>query len=231
MQAHSSLTCLDFPSPVLQLSMSFHGVAVLRNSDAYTWGRNDNFQCGTGDTSVSYTPLLVRGPWSSRGVSSFARGDSHTVFLDMEGKVFMAGGCFMTGEWVLRKTFTRVLGLPPNIVAVAAQRDRVVYVCSKGGVYEGGVFAGGFSDVPVQCVPHPVPLPMALCLSGANLVPRAIHPDGMLAFAMGLHRRLGAESACRALSNDVVLRVMQARDASVNEAEDRRLGTAISASC
>ena len=226
-----SLTRLEFPSPVLQLSMRYHGVAVLSNGDAYTWGRNESFQCGSGDTNMSHTPLLVRGPWSSRGVSSFACGDAFTVVVDMEGRVFMAGRCCMTGECCrtgervlqLRETFTRVLGLPPTIVAVAADRNRAMYVDIDGGVSEGGVFAGGRSDVP--------PPSAALRMSGANLAPRAIHPDGMLAFAMGLHRRLGAESACRALSNDVVLRVMQARDASVNEAEDRRLGTAISASC
>ena len=255
MQAHSSLTCLDFPSPVLQLSMSFHGVAVLRNGDAYTWGRNDNFQCGTGDTSVSYTPLLVRGPWSSRGVSSFACGNAHTVFLDMTGKVFMAG--LSTHDGSTNETFTSVLGLPPTIVAVLSfdtdfgRRDRDVYICKDGGVYEGGVLAGGFSDVPVQHVPlfsgrikplspgpirpgarvlaslePAVPQSMTLQTSGVNLAPRAIYPANMLAFTMGLHHRLGAGSKCRVLENDVLLKIMRQDEAS-NECEHRRNGTAL----
>ena len=220
-----SLTSLKFPSPVLQLAMYFHGAAVLRNGDLYTWGRNDIFQCGTGDTNVSHAPLLVHGPWSSRGVSSFACCYSHTTIVDLEGNAFVTGAT----DNLPNETFTRVLGLPPTIVAVTSDDDRVVYVCKHGGIYEGGYCAGGFSDVPVQLIPHPVPLPMALQMSGVNLAPRAIYPAHMLAFAMGLHRRLGVVSACRVLVHDIVLRVKRAGDANDNECEDRLRGTAISA--
>ena len=222
-----SLTHLEFPSSVLQLSMNHHGVAVLRNGDLYTWGRNDCYQCGTGDTGVSYRPLLVHGGWSSRGVSSFACGVRHTVIVDMAGAAFMAGFCFMTFDHV-NTVFARVHGLP-KIVAVASDTSRAVFVGGDGEVYEGGVLAGGFSDVPAQLVPHPVPLPMALQASGVNLAPRAIYPAKMLAFAMGLHRRLGVDSACRVLVHDTVLRVKRAGDASGSECEDRRRGTSVQA--
>lgn len=220
---HRSLTCLEFPSPVLQLSMYYHGVAVTRNGDLYTWGRNDCYQCGTGDTRQSCTPLLVHGPWSSRGVSSFACGSLHTVLVDMEGAAFTAGLCFTTRDQFIR-TFTRVPGLP-KIVAVASADTRAVFVCTDGGVHESGACASGFSDVPEQRVLRTVPSRMALQMSGASLAPRAIHPAKMLAFAMGLHQRLGAESACRVLPNDLVLRVLRTGVARVNESESRRLGT------
>ena len=223
-----SLAHLEFPSPVLQLSMYFHGAAVLRNGEFFTWGRNNQFQCGSGNTNVSHVPLLVRGPWSSRGVSSFSCGIMHTAIVDMEGKAFITGWCATTDE-LQNERFTRVIGLPPNIVAVVSDSDRSAFVSGDGGVYEGGVSAGGFSDIPAQLIPHPLPLPMALQMSGVNLAPRGIYPAHMLAFAMGLHRRLGVVSACRVLVHDIVLRVKRAGDANDNECEDRLRGTAISA--
>ena len=226
-----ALTRMPFPSPVVQLSMCTHGAAVTRGGDLFTWGRNAQFQCGSETMVVSKTPQQRSGRWSPRGVSSAECGRMHTLIVDMVGRVFRAGRCVVNIEYH-HTTFAELPGVPANILSVAAGDNRLVCLDSDGGVHEGGFATGGFSADPVWVSAiqwHRESPPMALQMSGVSLDPRAVCPTRTLAFAMGMHRRLGAASVVRGLLDDVAARVKLATEPSVNETEDRRMGRRIAA--
>jgi len=227
-----ALTRMPFLSSVVQLSMHTHCAAVTRDGDLFTWGRNAQFQCGSGDMVVSKTPQERRGLWSPHGVSSAECGRMHTLIVDMVGRVFQAGRCVVNIEYH-HTTFKELLNVPVKILAVATGDNRLVCLDSDGGLYEGGFVTGGFSAAPVWVLDiqsNRVPPPMTLQVSGVSLDPRAVCPVRKLAFAMCLHVRLGAESACRVLTDDVAFRVMLVTGSSVNETEDRRMGKHIGCS-
>ncbi|WKX92650.1 hypothetical protein Q1695_010576 [Nippostrongylus brasiliensis] len=67
-----------------------HCVAVSAGGGVYVWGHNEYGQLGTGDTLPRTTPVFLEGMSSMHIVEAYC-GDSHTLLLSQEGRLFACG--------------------------------------------------------------------------------------------------------------------------------------------
>ncbi|HIG34196.1 MAG TPA: hypothetical protein EYQ11_04900 [Candidatus Poseidoniales archaeon] len=70
---------------------SHHTCAILDDSSAYCWGRNDNGQLGDGTTNNSTTPVRVSMP-SGLGVAEITAGNFHSCAVATNASVYCWGG-------------------------------------------------------------------------------------------------------------------------------------------
>ncbi|ETN85557.1 HECT-domain protein [Necator americanus] len=67
-----------------------HCVAISAGGGVYVWGQNDYGQLGTGDTLPRSTPFFLEGMSAMHIIEAFC-GDSHTLLLSQEGRLFAFG--------------------------------------------------------------------------------------------------------------------------------------------
>uniref|UniRef100_A0A158P5R9 tRNA (cytosine(34)-C(5))-methyltransferase n=1 Tax=Angiostrongylus cantonensis TaxID=6313 RepID=A0A158P5R9_ANGCA len=67
-----------------------HCVVVSAGGGIYSWGHNEYGQLGTGDTSPRSTPFFLEGMGSMHIIEAYC-GDSHTLLLSEEGRLFAFG--------------------------------------------------------------------------------------------------------------------------------------------
>ncbi|XGW20104.1 hypothetical protein V3C99_003715 [Haemonchus contortus] len=67
-----------------------HCVAISAGGGVYVWGHNEYGQLGTGDTLPRSSPFFLDGMSSMRIIEAYC-GDSHTLLLSQEGRLFAFG--------------------------------------------------------------------------------------------------------------------------------------------
>ncbi|KAK6729570.1 hypothetical protein RB195_006550 [Necator americanus] len=67
-----------------------HCVAISAGGGVYVWGQNEYGQLGTGDTLPRSTPFFLEGMSAMHIIEAFC-GDSHTLLLSQEGRLFAFG--------------------------------------------------------------------------------------------------------------------------------------------
>ncbi|KAJ1345627.1 hypothetical protein KIN20_000202 [Parelaphostrongylus tenuis] len=67
-----------------------HCVVVSAGGGVYSWGHNEYGQLGTGDTSPRSAPFFLEGMGSMHIIEAYC-GDSHTLLLSEEGRLFAFG--------------------------------------------------------------------------------------------------------------------------------------------
>ncbi|GMT27543.1 hypothetical protein PFISCL1PPCAC_18840, partial [Pristionchus fissidentatus] len=68
-----------------------HWAALTSSGTVVVWGKNDMGQLGTGDTMFRAKPVVLAS-LSEMKVVDIALGDSHSLFLTQDGRVFACGG-------------------------------------------------------------------------------------------------------------------------------------------
>jgi alpha-tubulin suppressor-like RCC1 family protein len=123
----------------------------------YAWGRNDFGQVGDGSTTTPRTaPKAIP---SVTGVIRLAAGDSHTLALTWDGRVFAWGynnsGRLGDGTTQNQSSPVLVPGLS-DVVAIAAGASHSLALTANGSVYAWGV---GTSGQLGQGSPTSLPVP------------------------------------------------------------------------
>ncbi|EYC41467.1 hypothetical protein Y032_0568g55 [Ancylostoma ceylanicum] len=67
-----------------------HCVAISAGGGVYVWGHNEYGQLGTGDTLPRPTPFFLEGMSAMHIIEAYC-GDSHTLLLSQEGRLFAFG--------------------------------------------------------------------------------------------------------------------------------------------
>jgi alpha-tubulin suppressor-like RCC1 family protein len=84
----------NLPYNVIQVACGgIHSVALTEFGDVYTWGCNDDFALGRGDVAEEYlVTKITEGFGRDQGqIVAIDAGDSHTLFLSMDGNVYSCG--------------------------------------------------------------------------------------------------------------------------------------------
>ena len=76
--------------PIARISVGgIHSIALTTTGEVWSWGCNDD--CALGRSGAENVPGRVRGLLNGRFVQRIACGDSHSIALDSEGRVFAWG--------------------------------------------------------------------------------------------------------------------------------------------
>jgi alpha-tubulin suppressor-like RCC1 family protein len=121
-----------------------HTVLATPQGLLYAWGRNNFGQIGDGSTTTPRTaPKAIP---SVTGVISLAAGDSHTLALTWDGRVFAWGynNSGRLGDGTTQNQSSPVL-VPSlsNVVAIAAGASHSLALTANGSVYAWGVGTSG----------------------------------------------------------------------------------------
>jgi len=175
-------------SPVT-IGASTHALIVTRDGGMWTWGKNVDGELGLGDTTPRATPTRVPVEAICSALSTF----SNTLVLTMSGHVLGCGRHYAGG------VLTPVAGAPQSAV-LALHR-------AGGGVIDvdGGIWSWEHQALYNKTHVHSVP---RMLFSGIDRFGGAVQTPLVLAFAMGMHARLGESSALHALSGDLARRVL-----------------------
>uniref|UniRef100_A0A1I7XGZ0 SAM_MT_RSMB_NOP domain-containing protein n=1 Tax=Heterorhabditis bacteriophora TaxID=37862 RepID=A0A1I7XGZ0_HETBA len=134
--------------PIVRVSAGGrHCVALSASGAVYTWGQNDFGQLGTGDMRGRPTPYFLEG-MSSMGIVEVCCGDSHTVLLNKEGRLFGFGsdaygqlGCGRKfDKHITPAAVTELMG--SHVTRVACGRNHTIVIIG-GRVYPFGQNANG----------------------------------------------------------------------------------------
>ncbi|MCT4612577.1 MAG: GBS Bsp-like repeat-containing protein, partial [Clostridia bacterium] len=131
-----------------------HGVVLKTDGRVYSWGRNRNYQLGTGGGTTSYSPGLtsVRGGETGAtyltGIKDVAAGSNFSVALKEDGTVFAWGnndsGQLGDGTKISRSTPVKVRGgetgdtYLTGVKEISADGSRVIVLKEDGSVYSWG---------------------------------------------------------------------------------------------
>jgi len=189
---------------VVVFAIERHSLAVLADGSMYATGNNMCGQLGTGHRDDLMTFTRVCG-----GVASAAVGKKHSVIVLRNGEVHECGHIQDSMMEIVTR-FTRTEGLPA-MRQVVTGGNRKGGVCNNGAFFEWGPCAGGFSEGPLPVLPHDMDLLPTMMLTGISLAERTrpLPETHVVAFAMGLHARIGAGNALRTFPDDVVRRIVE----------------------
>jgi len=120
----------------------YHSAFLTNDGKVYSCGSNGSGQLGLGDTINRNVPTLISTNIGSLTISDITCGDSHSLFLTNDGKVYSCGsnssGQLGLGDTTNRNVPTLINSLPPisYIVCGAAYslfitNDRRVYSCGS----------------------------------------------------------------------------------------------------
>lgn len=124
---------------VISGPMANHSIIIAANGTAYTWGRNEDGQLGTGDTVNRYNPL----PVSIDGVrfKGGACGLSHSFLISTGGDLYSTGANQMyqlgTGRKDPKLDWSHIKDVH-DCVAVGAGRDFSVITNVDGAIFSCG---------------------------------------------------------------------------------------------
>lgn len=140
-------------------------IALKSDGTVWAWGNNSKGQLGNGSTANSNIPMPVIGLDNVK-IAAISAGNSHTVALDSNGKVW-AWGNNISGQLGNGSTTSSNIPLPVvgldnvEIVAISAGRNHTVALDSAGKVWSWGY---NITNVNI-----PVPAPV-IGLDGIKIV-------------------------------------------------------------
>jgi alpha-tubulin suppressor-like RCC1 family protein len=124
----------------------------MTSGNLYTWGYNQNGQCGLGHTNQVGTPTLaatnVIDVYDHPSNSGYAAGDSRLFIKKSDGYIYCAGsnsnGALGVGDTTNRSTFTQITALGTNVTglwnmgstygcAIAQKSDYTIWVAGYNG--------------------------------------------------------------------------------------------------
>jgi len=192
-----------------------HRALVTKDGTLWTLGKNENGQLGMGDLIDRPIPMQVGvALWGSSSVHTAACGLGHTLIVTKNGKLWVCG----RGQYgVLGLGNENDQLLPVMVGESEFNREKIISVatstCHSAAITQSGtVFLWGTVDI--RTLVRTMPLPMQMPLESQHRAARwhAILPQFSLAFAMGLHHRLGSleDCLCACIDNDLVKLIMTA---------------------
>lgn len=223
---------LFLDSNVVLVAASTHSMAVTVEGNLFAWGAGKYGQLGLGDKYNRKTPTLVGGKeyFDGSSVRMVACSHSKTLVVTEEGALWTCGKIWkkmlVQQENVVHNNDSIIVPTRvdtqhfdgDNIVTVGVGFYVTLAVTQKGALYSWGT---GFDDcslhtrstglghntfyktVPTRIAPHHMKGDrVGLCLS--------LSPQHALAFAMGLHHRLGHKrgSLVNILNGDIVKNIL-----------------------
>ncbi|MDR2153288.1 MAG: hypothetical protein LBO72_10765 [Helicobacteraceae bacterium] len=125
-----------------------HFLALSSEGKTYAAGTNEYGALGLGDVSESYTFFTPVTSLESEKIARVAAGNSHSLALNSEGKVYAAGwnyeGQLGLGDTDMRENFTLVSSLSgAKIAALAAGSSHSLALDFSGRVYATGYNKNG----------------------------------------------------------------------------------------
>jgi alpha-tubulin suppressor-like RCC1 family protein len=153
-----------------------HTVALTSDGKLFAWGNNSYGQLGNGTTNSSTTPVAVdmSGVLSGKTVTAIAAGNSYTLVLTSDGKVF-AWGSNSSGQLGNGTTNSSTTPVAVDmsgalsgktVTAIAAGDAHTLAVTSNGKVFAWG--ANGYGQLGDGTTTHRT-TPVAVHMSGALL--------------------------------------------------------------
>ena len=204
-----------------------HTVAVTAGGRLYTWGDGHQGQLGHGSQTKGrdyyrQTPTLVwAGAFGGSAVMMAACGEKFTLVVTRDLTLW-ACGCGYDGQLGLSRAhiegmthaFKRVRSArfgEARIVAAAAGKNHSTAVTEDGALWTWGLGNHGQLGYFVDKT-KPVPTLVAKAVLRGRQYPiprigrcRALSSEHALAFAMGMHGRLGAASPVQCLAGEIGL--------------------------
>jgi len=178
-----------------------HRALVTKDGTLWTMGNNGHGQLGMGDLITRAVPMQVGvALWGDSCVHTAACGPVHTLIVTKSGQLWACGhginGVLGLGNeddhmlpvMVAESEFNR-----EKIISVATSRYNAAAVTQSGTV-----FLWGAVDARMHPVVRTTPVPMQMPLESQHRAGRwhIILPQFSLAFAMGVHHRLGSSDDC-----------------------------------
>lgn len=142
---------------------SYHVLAVDTAGTVLAWGRNSDGQVGDGSRQNAFAPMIVTGFPNGVTVKAVAAGDSHSLALGSDGRVYAWGanvcGRLGTGTAAPQLAPAPVTGFPDGVIitAIAAGSEHSLAAAADGAVYAWGRNAfGQLGDGTLSDRVHPV---------------------------------------------------------------------------
>lgn len=193
---------------VVNVCIMHHTLVVLKDGSLYVAGGNGHGQLGVGDLDDHHVFTHIVATSFGSGVVSAACGPTHSLVVHKTCGIFFSGQLANSSDDQVA-LFTQKQGLPAMAGVVAGIRRCAGF--SRGGeIWEWGPYASGFGEGLLPVLPHDSDMPPTMMLTGLSLVERLrpLHAAHKLAFAMGLHKRLGDRSRIKGFSDDLLNRVV-----------------------
>lgn len=194
--------CFAGSSVVIMAAGCLHNAAVTEDGRVFTWGHGGNGKLGLGDieTKVSPTPLSL-DVFGGSLVRMMTCSNKHTMAVTEEGGLWSWGvSLFPDTPDLLVPTLVQQKHFEGAKIVTATACDHVSMAVTE----EGTLYSWGYnkctSDMPsrlghVNCDRIPVPMRLSphFCMDGARVGRyHRLHPLHAIAFAMGMHSRLGS---------------------------------------
>lgn len=115
-----------------------HSILIDTESNAFTFGDNDNGQLGLGDKKDRKSPTLIQ---NFDDISSASGGTEHSAFLNYSGELFVCGSnkSFQIGKKSCEITLKPViLSCLPNCVSVSCGSYHTLVLCSNNILFAFG---------------------------------------------------------------------------------------------
>lgn len=194
---------------------AYHNLAVTDKGEVYAWGRNLNGQLGNGATAnnEAVTAVSTTGVLAGKTIVAVAAGETHSLALDSDGKVY-AWGLNANGQLGDNSTTQRTTPVAVNtagvlagkkIEAIAAGNGYSVALDSDGKVYAWGLNTNGqLGDNSTTQRIVPVAVLSTGVLNGKTITKIAAGSSHVLAldnsgkvyaWGWGIHGQLGNNAA------------------------------------
>jgi len=195
-----------------------HRALVTKDGTLWTLGKNGHGELGMGDLVDRAVPMQVSsvGLWGSSPVHTAACGPAYTLIVTKNGQLWACG----RGRYgVLALGNENDHLLPVKVGESEFNREKIISVAASTYLaavvtQSGTVFIWGAVDVRTQPVQQTMPFSMQMPLESQHRAGRwhAILPQFSIAFAMGLHHRLGSSDncVCACINNELLKLIVTA---------------------
>ncbi len=123
-------------SLVATSSSAVHSIVITEDGTAYSWGRNEQGQCGLGNTSTC-VPLPVQIEHSAKFAGA-AVGKSHSILIDEDGNAYAVGNN-KYGQLGVNTSVEAVLGWRKCTIVGKSGDAKIVQVSLENAQLEQGV--------------------------------------------------------------------------------------------